>query len=367
MNRQFYINIWLKIFFPFLKLFLAFYCCSTCITPYSPPATYSAPLLVVNGQITNQPGPYTVSLSFTNINSLNSAFKSYPDNAAVIIHDDAGNQEQLTYLGKGIFQTSPSGIQGNAGRRYSVRIILSDGRVYESDPELLKKSPAIGQVSFTYFDTPEKSQRGYFKTYVQTQDSVTTGDYYRWTWKNFKYETFYYLCCISLCGAPPDGCRVSAYCEPCWSIRQCESCISLYADLQQNSGSISQLLTNVPYDNTISYYLLINQYLISEKAFQFWQNLNNQVNVTGGVFDSPPAGVPSNLHNVNDATEQVLGYFEVAGLSQKVSYIRRDNLDIVPYSRHVKMYPSISCVECKESYSLTRVKPPLWDDALDHD
>lgn len=347
-------------------VFIAF--CSMCITPYSPPATYSPPLLVVNGQITDQPGPYTVSLSFTNINSRNAAYKSYPDHASVTIRDDAGHQEQLTYAGKGLFQTSASGIQGVAGRKYSVRIALADGKVYESEPELLKKSPPVSTVSSTYVDTPKEPTRGYFKTYVETKDSTSSGDYYRWTWKNYKFLTFFYHCCgkSDYCDAP-NGCTVSSYCGPCWGISQCETCITLRSDAQQNGRTMSQFLTDVPYDKKMAYYLLVNQYLISEKAFEFWQNVTSQVNLSGGVFDPPPGTIRGNLHNVDDATEQVLGYFEVAGLSQKIIYIKRDNLDVAPYASPLNLYPTLYCVECQENYSHTQVKPPLWDDNLDHD
>ncbi len=336
--------------------------CFSCTTPYDPPANYSTPLLVVNGIITNQPGPYQVSLEFTNINSINSAYRKYPEKAEVTLIDDKGNQEQLINVGKGVFQTSPTGMQGIPGRYYHITITLNDGRNYASEPELLKASPPIAKITSTYIATPaDLSSRGHFKTYVETVDSVSPGDYYRWTWINYQYRSFDDLVCGS------GACYGILFCEPCWFISRCESCISMQSDRYQNGQKISQFVLNVPYDSKKNYWLEVSQFLITEKAYLFWQNLNAQVNLKGGVFDSPPAAVPGNIKNVQDSNEQVLGFFSAAGLSKKMIYVARDYIPLAPINNLLYVHFADYCKECPQDYFFTPQRPENWDDSLNKD
>ncbi len=91
--------------------------------------------VVVDGMITDQPGPYKVELTKAfDIESKNS-FKAYISARRVTISDNAGNSEDLTQISQGVYQTDPNGIQGVVGRVYKLRVEMLDGRVYESKPD----------------------------------------------------------------------------------------------------------------------------------------------------------------------------------------------------------------------------------------
>ena len=101
-------------------------------------------MIVVDGMITNNPGPYNVYMSLSS--SVNEPEFIPLSNYALIISDDQGNQEVLSYKGNGLFQTSPEGIQGVIGRSYKLIIHSYDGDIYESEYELLRKPTEIDSV-----------------------------------------------------------------------------------------------------------------------------------------------------------------------------------------------------------------------------
>ncbi len=75
--------------------------------------------IVIEGNITNEAGPYLVKL----MKSINlSATENYPtiDNAAVTINDDAGNSETLIPQGNGVYRTTT--LNGVEGRTYTLTV-----------------------------------------------------------------------------------------------------------------------------------------------------------------------------------------------------------------------------------------------------
>src|SRR5687768_14711420 len=75
--------------------------------------------IVVEGNITNEAGPYFVQIT----KSIGlSETGNYPavDNAMVTISDDAGNSEILTPQGNGVYQTTT--MNGVAGRTYTLTV-----------------------------------------------------------------------------------------------------------------------------------------------------------------------------------------------------------------------------------------------------
>jgi hypothetical protein len=65
------------------------------------------------------------------------------------------------------------------------------------------------------------------------------------------------------------------------------------------------------------YSLLVNQYSLTESAYNYWENLrkNNQESVD--MFGKQPANVKGNIHNANDTTDVALGYFGVSSVQSK--------------------------------------------------
>ena len=105
--------------------------------------------IVIEGNITNQPGPYFVkitrSVAFTQDNQ-------YPavTGATVIISDNTGQTETLQYAGNGKYMTS-SAFVGASGRTYTLKI-EADGKQYTAQSTMPEAVAFEGleQDSFTF-------------------------------------------------------------------------------------------------------------------------------------------------------------------------------------------------------------------------
>lgn len=85
------------------------------------------PVLVMEANIYDLQGPYTVELHKTVNFSDDNSFPPCT-NAAVTIHDNEGNSELLTETFPGIYKTAS--LQGTAGRTYTISV-TADGKNYQ--------------------------------------------------------------------------------------------------------------------------------------------------------------------------------------------------------------------------------------------
>ena len=65
------------------------------------------------------------------------------------------------------------------------------------------------------------------------------------------------------------------------------------------------------------YSCLVKRYTLDQEAFNYWQTKESEVKESGGLYYKQPAQNLSNIKNVNDEEEPVLGYFWVSELKQK--------------------------------------------------
>jgi hypothetical protein len=77
---------------------------------------------------------------------------------------------------------------------------------------------------------------------------------------------------------------------------------------------------------TKQYSILVKQFSLSKKEYEFWNNLKKVGETGGDIFAAQPYTVISNIHNVSNANEMVLGYFEVSAVSQKRIFITPNDL-----------------------------------------
>ena len=83
------------------------------------------------------------------------------------------------------------------------------------------------------------------------------------------------------------------------------------------------------------YSLLVRQYSLGEEAFTYWNELKKHSQEQGSLFDRQPALLNSNIHNVNDEDEYVLGFFSMAGMVEKRAFaIKPEGLDLSPFLNH---------------------------------
>ncbi len=332
----------------------------SCVTEFQPDLLSVPPALVVEGQVTDAPGPYTIRLTRTADYSYK-ALNLLETGATLSIQDDAGHAETLIEQSGGVYMTRANGIRGVAGRSYKLTIKTKNGDRYESSPERLAVAPPILKLYTEYRNDPvpgTTTRKQGWDVYLDTKDPAETGNYYRWEWTHYE---FVYACQKTLLSSGTSYTGLPC-CTPCWDITRCYNCISISSDATINGQNISgQYIMTAPYTSLAPYYVAVQQQAISKGAYDFWKSVRGLVNNTGGLFDPAPAGVQGNLRCVSDPQRQVYGYFGAAGLSDQYLYVDRSDGQGQPdIDFPVKIPVPSTCIACQNSLYRTSVQPQGW-------
>jgi hypothetical protein len=277
-------------------------------------------LIVVDGMITNLPPPYTIklSLSTTVDNPQYRPLSGYE----IVIMDDTGQQETLQEKGFGVYQTDVNGIQGAVGRSYRIQINSPPGDIYQSD--FVKLLPPVGIDTLTHeIEYKQDFELDHdlvgFQFYVNSLEAPKDSTWFLWkiieTYKyNANYRIKYVFDGSMHIMSHPD----SLY--TCWKTDTLDEIFTF------NTLNLAEpRITNLPlqYINTetkrlsLKYSALVRQFNIDMQSYQFWNKLEEQSADQGSLYTSQPYQIRGNIYNPNDLEEPVLGYFMVAGLSEK--------------------------------------------------
>lgn len=307
----------------------------SCVDEYWPDlgSKYDA-LLVVDGLITTDLGPYLIKLS-------SSTFVDQPEyipheGAEVSVIDDLGNSEYLSEIEPGSYYTSENGIQGIAGRKYKLRIQTISGSVYESDYELLNSAKPIdsvyAEVDYQQDDDYDHDLAGY-QFYLNTAVPEQDTNYFLWRLEaTYKYQVDYTIRWIF------DG-ELDWFYNP----DSLYTCFTTYKVpglfLYSTEGLTSPEINNFPFHfvNTetrtlsLRYSLLVEQLSLNSNAYQFWEKVNEQNSDQGVLYSQQPYQIRGNISNINNSSEPVLGLFMVAGITDKRIFVDQPPVSVPFY------------------------------------
>ncbi len=342
--------------------------------------------VVVEGYISDQPGPYKIQISKAfDIESQYSIRTPITVNK-VVLSDNVGNQEELIAINDE-YQTSQNGMRGVAGRAYSLRVELRDGRIYESKPDTLL---ATGKLDSIYFDFRKKKNPLGASEYsfdILFNSSSGNSDNFNFLWKftgTFKADTHpegnqfscvYYrgkcnfvpICSGLLNVASPDYPPIFIRDKPC----ECCTCwYSIFNDklaLSDNQllkfGRFDKIvLHSVPLNGWIFKHKLhvkVSQYSLSPEAYTFWKSIKDQKDAINSLFQPITGKIATNFVQTSGPLVPISGFFYSTSISEKSLYITRDD---VP---NINMIPAIppwndSCFTLFPK--ATNTKPDFWID-----
>ena len=284
---------------------------STCISPVDLNVPDNSGLLVVEGNITTDRGPYDVRLSRST--PIGDDIVNQPvSGAAVIIFDDLGISEQLLETTSGVYQTSIGGIQGEVGRAYSIRIEIGD-QVYESSPDTLFEGSSIDSLQLqvenvvTITDVNVELTDTQVNVLASTQDIPGAENFYQWSFKELEFEirsNITFGCC--------NRCIVSENIP-----------INSGFNTLSDNGIDGNMISDIPVFSIIPDFRLVNLFSIlieqrslSPTAFNFFQLVQRNLDV-GTIFDPTLGAVEGNVENISNPDEQVLGLFYASDISEK--------------------------------------------------
>ena len=299
----------------------------TCIDPYVPKFSSSKPVLVVEGIITNENIGYTIKLS-QSVRDRDSSSVKISD-ATVWITDDEGVVTNLNPAGSGLYRTDSLTFRGETGKSYQLHIKTSNGSVYASDTCRMLPVPDIDTLYYqkeTRLSDDQTVSRKGLAIYLNSKKG--TGDKYflRWEYdEDWKFRvpdptTYVYQNDSTIYPIPPAQVK-----EFCWKSSKSGEIMTggvlPGSEGQIENQSIKFIAPEESDRLTVRYSILVKQYSISQKEYDFWNNLSQVSETDGNIFGPQPFSVLSNVKNTEDPSEAVLGYFEVSAVSQKRLYI----------------------------------------------
>lgn len=236
-------------------------------------------LLVIDGQITDQPGETFVYLSETVPYFDEEGNPPVPGATISLFEDDA--------LVSTFIEPEPgfylSSYVGTTEKSYRIEVELADGRRYSSESELLPRVPTIDSVYYRFETDLQFLDDGYY-VYFATQELPGQPEFYRW---KFYFNSVYQ-------NTPFD--------------------IQLANDDFVDGNYISEFAVSFdPF--LIGDTVVVEQYSTSRAYFDYWNLIATQTAQVGGPFDPPPAPVIGNMTSLSNSDEVVLGYFSAHGLA----------------------------------------------------
>jgi len=338
---------------------------TACVDPLDLRLGESVDVVVVDGALTNLNEPQFVWLR--RAKSINGRFGTLPlKGATVEILVDSLQRFRMREIEPGKYQ-APDGFVGQVGRRYQLEFRLEDGTTYRSRPEVLPEAPPISKMTVrfnpeSFGPTERNGYRSAHEVQIDTQDPAGQRNFYRWDWalyekqdwcktcyqgvyavykilpRQYLFNRYYvsgtelYENCFSpeydpnsQTPPPPNGdfyydyrCRTE-----CWAIIRNHE-LNLFDDAFTDGGRIeARRVGQLPF---FTYSLaMIRQVALTQRAYQFFRDVEAQSENTGGVADTPPAAPIGNVLNVNKPEEIVVGYFAATGVTQRTYWLdRRD-------------------------------------------
>ena len=284
-----------------------------CKKAYNPKIVSSAGnYLVVEGVINTGSDSSIIRLSRTV--PLSSNLPAQPEKGAVIsIVTDGGINYPVIEQGNGIYKGAV--INSVALVKYSLKIVTSNGETYQSDFVTAKNSPPIDSVYY-------KVTGSGINLYADTHDPTNNSRYYRWDFT----DTYLFHSAFDSYGYftnKPKDTVVGRF--PAQQIYQCwrndtssNIIVNSTAKLTNDvvSGNLISSITSSSEKISVRYSIMVTQYVLTTDAFNYYQQLKNNTQSLGTIFDPQPSELPGNIHSISNPSEVVIGYI-TAGLPSK--------------------------------------------------
>jgi len=314
-------------------IFLLFLLPIACIDPYQVDVPEGQQLLTVEGLIHTGPGPHAITL--TRSATYGSVFEGLirpVTGATVVIRDPEG---RITFLAegqetKGSYFT-PESFRAEIGKSYTLQIQTADGKVYTSLPERVESVPEIEEITLKTVTVPvegETNPRSGVQLVTEIKDPADQNNFYFWRLSPITYilktrpDLFTPRPSPESPGRDPQP-------KPC-----CAVCFRTEITGNQSlfiavDDSFNGLTTRIPAgfieDDGLRFVdklrVDLKQYAVSQGAYRFLRLIKQQAEISGSIFDPPPATVRGNMISLDDPDEVVLGYFMAAGEFSKRIYI----------------------------------------------
>lgn len=354
---------------------------SGCIEEYIPKGIEEvSDLLVVEGSITDNESVFRLSRSVGLSESLRDS--ETVDNAELYIETEEGDRMVGLFSGNGHYVVPTGNLY--AEKKYRLRISIA-GEEYESTYLAPLFTPEIDSV-FPMKRGPGESVH----MCVSTHDSKNQSRYYVWSYKEVwevKAELFANVGIVNdnLVFFDLNSSNNTYY---CWG-RDSSKVLILASSEKLSENVISQKrLVEIPCDDdklSILYYINVEQKQVRKEAYDYYSNIQKNIEQTGSIFAPVPSEMKGNIRSITNPDLPVIGYIDVSTVVRRELYVPQeqglyeaprgycysqvtDDSDFAyPNYAYYQYNPGeptkwapFNCVDCRMKYRASKNKPDFW-------
>jgi len=299
---------------------------SSCVKPFNPKIkTADANKYVVSGQLTNVDGSQTVNVSRTS--SINDPKFLPVKGCDVRILDKNKNSFAMTDIGKGEYSTWIDPKFLVPGASFMVKVITPDGDTLVSDFDKMAKAPKVDSVYYIRKDIegkiPGQLTKG-IQFFLNFKGNDSDSRFYRWniyeTWEyHAEYPLEWYYDGTVHHVYPPDYSR-----KVCWRTLKIPKIFTLSTNnlMKNNYNKFPlQFVDNQTSRLAYGYSMLVEQFALSEAAYNYWDQLRINSSQAGGLYEKQPLAIKGNIRDLSHPDKEVLGFFSVASVTDKRIFV----------------------------------------------
>ncbi len=299
---------------------------TSCVDKYWPEVDKYENVLVVDGLLTNGEEPVLIQLSYSS--SLENGNFVPASGGELFISDENQLEIPLIEITPGIYKAMDTSFRAQIGKSYQLHINQLNNQNYISDiSTLLSPSPIDSVYGDIEIRENSNDNHDIYGIQFYLNNHSNTSDTCNYLWRlsqSFEYQSTFsidYLWEGWFRPNPnPDSLRT------CWLTSNVNTIFTMSTQYLNDP-----VITKLPliYISTetkmlsIRYSLLVKQLSIPKVAFNFWDALRQQNIDQGNLYSQQPIQIRGNVRNINNPDEVVLGYFTVAGITEKRIFVNR--------------------------------------------
>lgn len=283
------------------------------------------PLLIVEANINNKSYDQVVIIS-------TSGSLEYPGfhgltGCSVVVIDNDGNEFNFTEDTKnpGYYRGIIEAEYFVNGRSFKLYFKTYDGVEYESEFETYLLSGPVDSLYYELVQTESNgdaaSEQG-VQFYIDISSDQEYARNYKWTLEeSYKYRSTWPIKDIFSKNEGIITDRVPNYNK--YYCYQSQNVKGIYIASTNHLTENTYLKKPLNFVNNQSqrlfftYCLTIEQYSLSDEAYEYWEKLEKNTIGSGGLLDKQPVNVYGNVTSISNPDEKVLGYFSVSDYRMK--------------------------------------------------
>jgi Domain of unknown function (DUF4249) len=333
--------------FSFLIIFLF-----SCREPfdYNPPAS-DINTIVVEGVVTDAPGPYLIKLSqpvsFSSDNQV--AVKK----AEVYVMDEMNNRFDFKEKSGGLYYSDSALFRGQLGKSYTLFIKTIDGTKYKSSPCIIGPESKVDSVyDYINYDTYPYNLQIFADLSFGSSQRMSTKLEASISVQNILYEWHFIYAPRYIIIINADSTIITRVLVPGESIKidsflvtstfYTTKALTFVPILKTNTNyAVGSKITKIPMgslhetasldtlnDSTSTFYggnyiLTISASTISNETYNYYYNLTTQISGNNTFFDPIPVDLVGNIKCTSDSTKAAFGLFQANSIANKYAFIRQ--------------------------------------------